>query len=323
MAERNLIDTIRTRQQVTSTNLIKGIGDDCAVIQCGHSDNKVISTDMLVENIHFDLSFHPPYLLGRKSVAVNLSDVAAMGGTPEFILLSMALPSKIEERWIVQYIDGVVDICNQFGCQLIGGDTVTGAECSFSVTVIGRGPGQPVYRSGAKAGQDIYVSGELGSSGLGLELLKLSKTGENHEQFVNAHLNPLPMVGLGMQLGKSGVAAAMLDVSDGIATDLAHICKESRVGAEVEETTLPANPFFKQLCQKVNRDPLQLMLGGGEDYQLLFTAEQISRELIQKIEQDIDIPLTRIGKVTRGQGVYLIEASGNRKEISFQGYEHL
>lgn len=326
MAERELIEQIRAKRALKSQFLFKGIGDDCAVF--GHSSDTLwlTSTDMLVEDVHFSIKLHPAHLLGRKTIAVNLSDIAAMGGKPEFVLLSVALSPQLNDEWVNEYINGVLEICDQYDCQLIGGDTVSSKISTFSVTVIGRAVGKPVYRSGAMAGDDIYVSGVLGSSGLGLQLLQNSTVNNTEEKiphnFIQSHLNPTPQVELGIQLSKSKLISAMQDISDGIATDLAHICKESRVGAEVFQQLLPADQGFKKWCGMTGCDPIEMMLSGGEDYQLLFVAKKENRNLLEMMAKDVT-QITRIGEITQEAGVYLIDSQGLKREVSYQGYEHL
>lgn len=172
ITEREIIKKIRENAVISADGLVRGIGDDCSVFgEPGAS--WLVSTDMLVDSVHFDRSWHEPHLLGRKSVAVNLSDIAAMGGAPKFMLISMSLPAGIGDAWILSWFEGVTEILEEHDCLLIGGDTVSGGELSFSLTVLGTQlPEGPIYRSGAREGESVYVSGALGSSAAGLALLR-------------------------------------------------------------------------------------------------------------------------------------------------------
>ncbi|PID76681.1 MAG: thiamine-phosphate kinase [Deltaproteobacteria bacterium] len=322
MSEREIIGEISRRFQKTtsrSRHLVCGIGDDCAVFRQQAGSDWLISTDMLVENIHFDLSFHPPYKLGRKIVAVNLSDIAAMGGLPEFMLISVSLPKYIGRSWLADLLAGIDDMSAGFGCQLIGGDTVGGGELSFSVTVIGKTDGiTPIYRYGAKAGDRVYITGSLGQSGAGLEILRgglQADDPELAEKLIEAHLNPEPQIKTGRMLAERALATAMQDVSDGITTDLAHICSASKVGAVIYEHLLPGREQLERICAGTNFSALDLMIAAGEDYQLVFTSP--SRRLAENTAE-----ITRIGEVVCGSGVRLVRLNGTEEDIAWRGFEH-
>lgn len=326
MSERQLIENIRSLFQNHCSDIVQGIGDDCAVFKQEKNSRWLVSTDMLVENVHFDLSFHPPEKLGRKVVAVNLSDIAAMGGVADFILISLSLPKGIKQDWIDSFISGIHQICSETGTKLIGGDTVRGKVLTVSVTVIGSTGGiAPVYRSGAKVGDKIYVTGNLGHSAAGLRLLngsiKPSQEG-NYQGLLEAHLDPEPQLFIGRALAERSIASAMIDVSDGISTDLAHICAESGVGALVFEQSLPCAEELQKLCTQADLSLPDLMLSGGEDYQLLFTSP------LDAIENDPELlkfggQITRIGEIVPGNGVILQYNSGEKKDVSYTGYEHV
>lgn len=322
MAERELISRIRDRFQSSDPTLFAGIGDDCALFGNSAANPWMITTDMLVENVHFNLLWHDPYRLGRKSVAVNISDIAAMGGQPKFILLTFSLTHSVENRWLERFIDGIYDICRQYGCSVIGGDTVSGAELSFSVTVIGTGDGvTPVRRSGASDGDGIYVSGYLGSAALGLYLFQEEPVVETLSVFHLAHLDPSPQVDLGRKLAELKIVSAMQDLSDGIATDLAHICRESRVGALIDESLLPMEIGFSQYCDKLQLDPGRVQLTGGEDYQLVFTVSKAKEVMLEALRNE-GFLITRVGEIQQGSSVFMRRKDGQIEDISYQGYEH-
>ncbi len=331
MAERDLIQFIRSKHNTLAHSLQFGIGDDCAVFGERPEGQWVVSTDMLVENVHFNLAWHSAFLLGRKAVAVNLSDIAAMGATPTFILLSVSIPKHIQFDWVKDFISGVEEILGEYNTILIGGDTVQGPTLSISVTAIGNmNDVSPIFRSGAKVGDDIYVSGQLGSSALGLELLKAASfesilTSDQKKAFIQAHLNPRPQVVIGKSLAQSGLIHSMQDISDGISTDLAHICSESKVGAYLLEEKLPMHENLATVSATIGKDYLQLMLSGGEDYQLLFTAPANNESKILALASKVleDEQFYKIGKITDSSEVVLKRTSGEINPITFQGFEHL
>jgi len=331
LSERNLIEHIRKNVAASSVNgLIKGIGDDCSVFGKSTTDAWLVSTDMLVDGIHFNRKWHPPRLLGRKSIAVNLSDIAAMGGIPRFFLLSISLPPWLSSEWLFQWLDGVSAMLSEYDCVLIGGDTVTGSELNISVTVLGeQHPAGILYRTGAREGDIVYVSGPLGSSAAGLEILKktdgdTSSSKNLWEILINAHLDPVPQVRLGQVLCASGCISAMQDISDGLATDLSHICKESGVRAVIYEQRLPSLPVLDEVCETLQLRKLDCLLRGGEDYQLVFCVRRGSEKDVEEyVKKSGDFVVHPVGTIEKGQGVFLEDGKGDRREITFQGYEHL
>lgn len=332
LSERALIRLLRDASVSTAPELIQGIGDDCAVFGAADGGQWLITTDTLVDLVHFDRHWHPPELLGRKSIAVNLSDIAAMGGVPRFVLLSLCLPSSLEPEWLQSWLSGVSAILAEQGCVLIGGDTVRGRDLVISVTVIGQAAGgQILYRTGARPGDMVYVSGPLGSAAAGLALFQRAKEeGTDPGQWpqwqdlLDAHLNPTPQIELGQQLGLSGCVSAMQDISDGLATDLAHICHESGTGSVLSAERLPALPSLDSAAVFLAQDRLDLLLKGGEDYQLLFTVHPgREKELEASLMNSPRHRIYPVGMITEGQGVILEKSDGTRSDITFQGYEHL
>lgn len=308
---------------VDDTMLLKGIGDDCAVFSSSSRKGWAISTDMLVENVHFRLDWHSPFLLGRKCVAVNLSDLAAMGAEPGFALIAAAFPESLDAHWLTDWQKGVASVLKEYNCRLIGGDTTSGDRLVINVTVLGQGDQKKLlYRSGARPGHDIYVTGTLGDSAGGFHLLQRNLQCEKYPGLCAAHLNPVPQIKAGRALAESGLVGAMQDLSDGIATDLAHICRASSAAALLEEGLLPNSAELRHLCEAERLDILQLMLCGGEDYQLVFTAEKTNRTTLQQLAAGHGFRITRIGRIESGNGVFLADSAGCRKEITFSGYEH-
>jgi thiamine-monophosphate kinase len=325
--ERDIIEHIHNLLGLTADkDVVKGIGDDCAVLRKNNRECFLVTTDTLVEGVHFDLDWHPPFLLGRKVAAVNLSDIAAMGGEPRFALLSLAFPGSAP-AWLDNFLAGFHEILQEHDTYLVGGDTVKSSnDLSISLTIIGEAAGDAIcYRSGAKPGDLVFVSGHLGDAAAGLALCQsgLSNQGSGQwQQLINNHLDPQPQVQLGRILAESGLIHAMMDISDGLATDLAHICKESGQGAEIIKDFLPVSEQLKSAAEKMGSSVLGWVLKGGEDYQLLFTVssghEQELRNLVlEKTGQEIFC----IGKIIEGQGLFLSDGV-KMEEISFQGYDH-
>lgn len=312
-----------------SDGLLKGIGDDCAIFTGTDEGSPwLVTTDILVEDIHFSRSWHPPHLLGRKSIAVNLSDIAAMGGQPRFALISIALPDDIDRDWIVAWSEGAQEILGKYDCVLIGGDTARGPQLVVNVVILGVAQqGKALERNRAAVGENIYVSGPLGSAAAGLEICRRPELFEDLETqalqpLIDSHLDPVPRVQLGMLLGSSGLVGAMQDLSDGIATDLAHICTQSKVGAEVNEALLPGAEILEQVCNKLHKEATRFKISGGEDYELLFTVRYgKDEELLRLLDARSIGTIHRVGKIVEGSGVHLVSAQDSI-DVAFQGYQH-
>ncbi len=330
MKERDLIAAIQARVSAAANpSLLCGIGDDCAVTRKNDTDVLLYSIDTLVESVHFDPHFHPPELLGKKAVSVNISDIAAMGGEPRFLLFSLGLPIDFDEQWVLKLSDGVAEACNHYGCTLIGGDTVASpGGVTMSLCVIGEmATEQVLYRHGARAGDSIYVSGPLGRAAAGLELLKHDMGGRDRfADLYQAHLDPRARVGLAKRLAASGIVHAMMDLSDGLATDLAHLCNKSALGAVVYQDKLPDDPLLEQAAELLGRESLPWKISGGEDYELLFTVSPHATKKLQELVAKTGDLLYPVGTMTTGKGVTLIrdDPSLQQREIpvAFLGFDH-
>jgi len=329
VSERECIDLIaRLASSQDQEDLLKGIGDDCAVLRKNGDSTLLLTTDTLVEGVHFDLAWHSPYQLGRKSASVNLSDIAAMGGKPRACLLCIGFPGKVPS-WLDDFMQGFMEVLQANDTLLVGGDTVMSRnDTVFSVTVLGEVDKHMVcYRSGAKPGDMIWVSGSLGNAAAGLELCRRDFcTGKDPQgkwhDLTKAHLDPEPLVELGEILAASGLVHAMMDISDGLATDLAHICRESGVGAEIELDLLPVDDLLWEAAATLGTSPMDWVLRGGDDYQLLFTTEAaVEKQLRRFVAGRTERNIFAIGRIVAGQCVNLVSGAG-RQEISFQGYEH-
>ncbi len=323
-SERNFIKQIEALTPASTPDLIKGIGDDCAVLAKSQNQAILLTTDTLIKSVHFDPAWHPPYLLGRKAAAVNISDIAAMGGQPRFALLSVGVPDATEEDRLDQIMTGFHSMLEEHNMILIGGDTVSSPALMFSVTVIGEMETEKVlYRSGAGQDDLVWVSGPLGEAAAGLEICRShEKKYDRWPSLVKAHLDPKPEVELGRILAKSGMVNSMMDLSDGIATDLAHICTASSTGADIRAEDIPFSESLLQAAATLHLNPLDLALRGGEDYQLLFTSPPEHATALPCLVRDqTGGEIFHVGRITAGQGV-MLQDNDRRKNISFQGYEH-
>jgi len=297
-----------------------GIGDDCAVwsLRAGHQ--MAFSADMLVEGRHF-LSTVEPSRLGHKALAVNLSDLAACGATPQAFLLSLSLP-RVDESWLSGFSQGLFQLADAHHCELIGGDTTQG-PLNIAITVMGEVPlGQSILRSGAQAGDDLYVSGHLGDARLALESFRGS-VGLPQSVFDAARLRmelPTPRVALGMAL--RGIAHAMADISDGLLGDLGHILKASRVGAEIDLAAMPALMQTTHLWSCPPDLALTCVLSGGDDYELVFCAPPSASETVHALSQATSTPITKIGRITDQPQLVLRDAQGQAVQSKFRSFDH-
>ena len=330
MKERELIEQIRRLVGGNSDELLQGIGDDCAVISKTTDTAWLLTMDTLLEGVHFDLDLHPPEQLAEKSLAVNVSDIAAMGGKPLFVLLSLGLPRGFDEEWFGRFSSGLARALEDYGCLLIGGDTVASpGPVALTLTVVGEAQVSKIlYRSKARIGDSIWVSGSLGLSAAGFELLHMDRVAPELQLLLDAHLRPRARVDLGMKLAESGLVHAMMDISDGLATDLAHLARASGVGAKIFGNHLVIHPALKQAAAMLDKDPLQWMLQGGEDYELLFTAAPEKSDQLVQLTASSGLSLSRVGTVVSGSGVTLVTGGGvgetGMREIpvSYQGFDH-
>ena len=299
-------DSLRTDRD-DAINL--GIGDDCALIKPRENEEIAITSDMLVEGRHF-FADADPELLGRKALAVNLSDLAAMGARPLGFTLAIALPAA-NEAWLEAFSQGLFATAKQYSCPLIGGDTTAG-PLTISITAFGVIPvGKAIRRSGAKADEDIWVSGTVGDARLALAALRheIKLSSEDSQQVEHRMHQPTPRVELGIQL--RDVASAALDISDGLLGDLRHILKQSQVDAQIQLDQLPKSMTLQKQDVTIQN---QFAACGGDDYEICFTAPSSLRNKIQAISKSLNLPLTLIGKtLTKKEGsvkLHLISASG-------------
>ena len=290
------------------------MGDDCAVVAIPVGHQALITTDFSLEDIHFKRGWHPPESVGHRCLARGLSDIAAMGGEPLAVFLSLALPGDLAQSWVDGFLRGFLRLSSSFKVSLAGGDTAQSpAGVMADIVALGSVPkGKAVLRSSARAGDRIYVTGELGGSAATLDSLSRGKKLRPSE--FPRHFHPIPRIEIGRFLRERGLASAMIDISDGLSTDLGHICEESRVGAEVESDAIP----IAMVGKPARTIDLRFALHGGEDYELLFTAPSA-----KKVPSQISgVAIRQIGRVTRGRKVWLRDRNGRKQQFVPQGWEH-
>jgi thiamine-monophosphate kinase len=307
--ELELIQRIRRAATHGRQKSGRGIGDDCAVLNLPRGHELLVTTDFSLEGVHFRREWHPADSVGHRCLARGLSDIAAMGGTPHSAFLSLALPPELPQKWVDEFIRGFLKLARRYSVTLAGGDTAQSPNGILAdIIVVGSVPaGKAVLRSGAHLGNIIYVSGTLGASVATLQKLRNGKKlwTAQHAR----HFYPDPRTTLGRYLREKKLASAMIDTSDGLSTDLRHICDESNVGAVVEQAALPA---------VADPDGLQFALHGGEDYELLFTAPS-NRRIPRTIA---GVPITRIGTITRSRQIKLQTPDGKSQPLPPGGWQH-
>ena len=296
----------RIRERFPAPEGVTGIGDDCAVIPQRSGRDTLVSTDMLIEGTHFLRRDIPPYRLGWKSAAVNISDIAAMGGQPTATFLSVALPADLETGWMEEFLRGYADISRRFGVALLGGDTTASPDrICLNVAVLGECPsGAARLRSAARDGDLVCVTGSLGDSAGGLKaILEGVERDADVQALIDRHYLPLPRVAEGLRLAATPGVHAMMDISDGIGSDLKHILEASGLGAVIDVPALPLSPALRRVCARLGWDAAALATGGGEDYELLFTCTP-------EAERSLDVPHTVIGVIRDLPGIEWRGAEG-------------
>ena len=298
-----------------------GIGDDCALLVPSPGHQLAISSDMLVEGRHFFADVDPQ-ALGHKALAVNLSDLAAMGARPLGFTLALALP-RADDAWLKAFSDGLLALADAHACPLVGGDTTRG-PLNLCITVFGEvSPGQALRRGAARPGDDLYLSGRTGEARLALEWLlgtgwALAAVGPALPDALRARLErPTPRLRLGMAL--AGLAHAAIDLSDGLAGDLGHLLAASGVGAQIELAALPVAPALRSLSEAQR---LECLLNGGDDYELLFTAPVTARGAIETAAAGCGTPVQRIGRIDDGHGLRLLGPDGQARPLPARGFDH-
>jgi len=308
LREKQLI--ARIRRQAPRLRGGRGIGDDCAVLRLPPGEEALVTTDFTLEGRHFRRDWHPPDAVGHRCLARGLSDIAAMGGTPRAVFLSLALPAELPQEWVDGFLSGLLKLARRYSAPLAGVDTAESPDGILAdIVVLGSAPkGEAILRSGAKPGDLIYVTGSLGEAQADLNRLR---DGEKlRPRSHRKHFYPEPRVAIGQFLRERRLASAMIDISDGLSTDLGHLCEESRVGATIQADAIPAAVR--------GEDGLQLALHGGDEYELLFTAPP-DRRIPKQVAK---VAITRIGEITRGRKMKLTLSNGKSEPLAPHGWEH-
>lgn len=319
LSEFDLIKRYFKRERPGRPDVGLGIGDDCALLSPAPGRQIAISSDMLVEDRHF-FAGADPFMLGHKALAVNLSDLAAMGARPIAFTLALALP-RADEAWLDGFSRGLFALADEHGCELIGGDTTKG-PLNICITVFGKlSPGHALRRAAAKPGDDIWISGTLGDARLALAgcWKEVELTPEAQAQAAPRLHMPTPRVALGLALAAAPIAHAALDISDGLVGDLGHILAASSVGATLDVDALPAGPALARQDLALRR---RFTAAGGDDYELCFTAPMSQRAAVLEAAAQASTPVTRVGTIDAVPGLRLVNAHGARLDLSLAGWDH-
>ena len=321
ISEKTLLRRIRLlAQSGLNLSVVRGIGEDCAVLRLprhgGEQMDTLVTTDFSLEGVHFRRDWHSPESVGHRCLARGLSDIAAMGGEPVAAFLSLALPGDTRQAWVNRFFTGLLNLATHYKVTLAGGDTAESPKGILAdIIVVGIVPKErAVLRSGARPGDRIYVSGELGGSAATLKQFRNNQTKKLNRRHYPRHFFPEPRIELGRLLRAKGIASAMIDTSDGLSTDLAHICEESGVGAELQARAIPRASIGKPAFEV----DLAFALHGGEDYELLFTASPGKRVPLEIA----GVRITQIGEINRGKKIYIRETPGAKRQLRPQGWEH-
>jgi thiamine-monophosphate kinase len=313
------------RRQGFNSSLLYGIGDDAAVFRQRRGLQSVVTVDLLVEEIDFRLSTTTPRALGHKALAVSLSDVAAMGARPRFALLSLGLPREVwRSKFLEDFYEGFFALADRYQVALAGGDiSRTPERIVIDSVVIGEvEEGRALFRSGARRGEHIFVTGSLGGSAMGLHLLERGRIRRSidEREAVERHRRPEPRVAWGALLGEERLATAMIDISDGLSSDLSHLCRASRAGAVIDSRRIPFDASALALCKELRLDPLALALNGGEDFELLFTVAP--RDIVRLPKSVQGVPATYIGDVTVEQDGISLREGRKLSPLRPRGFAH-
>ena len=323
MGEEDALRFLADRFKATQEKILTGIGDDSAVVELRDKACLVASTDTLVEGVHFRLETQTPRQLGKKAVCVTVSDIGAMGAVPRYLLCSLGCRSADSMEFIEDLSQGVEDGCREFEVCLVGGNLSESRTVFISMTALGEvSRDDIVLRSGAAEDDDIYVTGTLGDSALGLRILSTDPGIGGGEGFVSRHLEPTPRLAVGLMVAKRGVASSMIDVSDGLFRDLEKLTSKRGLGAEVSLADIPLSSGFLSLSGSLAEDAYRLAVSGGEDYELLFPSSVEDRAAVEEISRLCGVAISKIGSVTGGRRVRFFDEGGEEVFYDTGGFEH-
>jgi thiamine-monophosphate kinase len=321
--ELSALERIRARFQKVSNSVFLGIGDDTAAVKVHPERLLLATTDSQVEDVHFIKKLISATDLARRSVAVSVSDIGAMGGIAKYFLASMGLSSQEDEAFLEELMDGFESGAKEFGLELVGGNLSSSNKIFIDITVLGEvEPQLIVKRNGAKPGDFLYVSGTLGDSALGHKLLASSKIAESDEYLIMRHKRPQPRLNLGRELAKKTLVSSMIDISDGLMLDLERISIRQGLGATIYVDRIPLSSNYKERISDFSRDIYSIALSGGEDYELLFSSAENKREEIKKVSKRLNIKITEIGKVTDKPPVRVLDRHETELKVRRKGFIH-
>ena len=324
--EFKLIEKITKGTIYDSQRVVVGIGDDAAAEKTSPGHLLLSTCDALVDGVHFLFDKISPRQLGRKSIAVNLSDIAAMGGRPTSILITLALPKDTSVSWVEDLYIGIKEMCSLYKVNIMGGDMVSSTVVSINITALGEiKPENLIRRSGACAGDAVMITGPLGDSGAGLEIIKRGLENDSYwSKLVEKHHNPIPKVLEGQFLAQFGFVTSMNDISDGLASEIREISEASNVGIELWEEKIPYSSLLLEAAEKFTISPIDMALTGGEDYQLVFTCKSDKvEELTKNFTQEFSKKIHLIGEVKpKEHDIKLKNLDGQYKKLTTRGYNH-
>jgi len=326
LGEFGFIDRIAHLLTTHDSRVVKGIGDDCAVIQISEDTNLLVTTDLLIERTHFLLDWQSAQTLGSKALSVNLSDIAACGGIPKEAFVSLAIPDRLGIEWLEDFYTGMAGVADRFGVSVIGGDTTHSlSDLVINVVVTGLvGTQEVLLRNGARPGDIVALTGPVGDSAAGLESLRKLTSVPSHlsSTLINAHLNPRPHIQEGRKLAQSHVCHAAIDISDGLSSDLGHVCKQSGLGAIIFEDKIPVSEPLEKFAQEMDVNPFDWALNGGEDYVLLAAIDKGNFRQLAKVAATDGWALIEIGEFLSEPGMTLSKVSGEKISIIPRGWDH-
>lgn len=325
VGEAGILEAIRRAVTVTDPAVVVGIGDDAAVVRCRPDRDLIVTCDIQIEGIHFRRASAAPFDIGWKAMAINLSDVAAMGGIPRFALVSLALPAELSLQWVEELYRGLTEIGGAYGVAVIGGNlSRTAGPITVDVTLIGEiEDGAVVRRTGARAGDRLLATGTLGASGAGRQLAEQGMQLPGRERLIAAHLRPSPRVHEGRVAALSGWATAMIDLSDGLATDLSRLCDVNNLGVRVDASAVPIADEVRAAAAALGIDALDLALFGGEDYELLMASPRAhAGALADRITSETGTPAAIIGTFVPSEEGRQVITDGRSVPLAARGWDH-
>ncbi|MBD3182641.1 thiamine-phosphate kinase [Candidatus Poribacteria bacterium] len=321
IGEFNLIERMSKALSSSGRNVIVGIGDDTAVLPFNGDKLQLVTTDMLIQDVHFRTTTATPEQIGWKSLAANISDIAAMGGEPTYAFISIGLPKTTTVEFVDKFYSGMNEIAKLYSVDIAGGDTVSSPQVIINIALLGEvNKDNLILRSGAEVGDAVMVTGDLGGSMAGLEILEHKLTFHDTEK----HLKPIPRVNEGVLLARSGWVTSMIDVSDGLASEINHICKMSKTGASIQMKSIPLSQNVRQVSDIIGKNPYDFALFGGEDYELVFTCKPDKvQELKDMMDNEGNAEVTELGCIEDAdKSVKIKDISGKIMQLSSKGYDH-